>query len=205
MPKSCPSGNADVGARHGPERLYLERTVLTMKRSKEEANRFSIFSPHARAWAVRLARVAHGRPGMRGAGAQTDAGEKASFGACLGASRTHWCIRHFREIGSRRTRKRAATVYRALNFLISAGLVHRIDSLNAYFGCEAPRTDHAAQFLVCRSCHSVAELGDPAISRLLARRVKAAGFVADAPDVEIKGLCGSCRTAANTPVAVSAP
>jgi Fur family zinc uptake transcriptional regulator len=88
------------------------------------------------------------------------------------------------------------TVYRALNFLIGAGLVHRIDTLNAYFGCEAPRTDHAAQFLVCRTCHGVTELGDPAISRLLATRVQAAGFVADAPDVEIKGVCDACRLAA---------
>jgi Fur family transcriptional regulator, zinc uptake regulator len=97
------------------------------------------------------------------------------------------------------------TVYRALNFLISAGLVHRIDTLNAYFGCESPRTDHAAQFLVCRSCHGVTELGDPAISRLLARRVKAAGFVADAPDVEIKGLCGACRSAEGASPRPSAP
>ncbi len=96
------------------------------------------------------------------------------------------------------------TVYRALNFLIGAGLVHRIDTLNAYFGCEAPRTDHAAQFLVCRSCHGVTELGDPAISRLLARRVQAAGFVADAPDVEIKGLCDACRSA-ESPPALPAP
>jgi Fur family zinc uptake transcriptional regulator len=88
------------------------------------------------------------------------------------------------------------TVYRALNFLIGAGLVHRIDTLNAYFGCEAPRTDHAAQFLVCRTCHGVTELGDPTISRLLASRVRAAGFVADAPDVEIKGVCDACRLAA---------
>jgi Fur family zinc uptake transcriptional regulator len=82
-----------------------------------------------------------------------------------------------------------------LNFLIGAGLVHRIDTLNAYFGCEAPRTDHAAQFLVCRTCHGVTELGDPTISRLLASRVRAAGFVADAPDVEIKGVCDACRSA----------
>jgi Fur family transcriptional regulator, zinc uptake regulator len=88
------------------------------------------------------------------------------------------------------------TVYRALAFLIDAGLVHRIDSLNAYFGCEMPKTDHAAQFLVCRSCKGVTELEDPAISRLLARRVRAAGFIADAPDVEIKGVCGACRSSA---------
>ena len=87
-------------------------------------------------------------------------------------------------------------MYRALNFLIEAGLVLRIDTLNAYFGCEQPRTGHAAQFLVCRSCHGVTELDDSTISRLLTRRLRAAGFVADAPDVEIKGLCDNCRAAA---------
>jgi Fe2+ or Zn2+ uptake regulation protein len=42
----------------------------------------------------------------------------------------------------------------------------------------------------------VTELGDPAIARLLAQRVKAAGFAADAHDLEIKGLCGACRDGA---------
>ena len=88
------------------------------------------------------------------------------------------------------------TVYRALSFLMDEGLVHRIDTLNAYLGCETPEQLHAAQFLVCRSCRAVTELGDPAIARLLAERVKAAGFAADAHDLEIKGLCGTCRGAA---------
>jgi Fur family zinc uptake transcriptional regulator len=85
------------------------------------------------------------------------------------------------------------TVYRALSFLMDAGLIHRIDTLNAYLACETPKHLHAAQFLVCRSCRAVTELGDPAIARLLAQRVKAAGFTADAHDLEIKGLCDTCR------------
>lgn len=85
------------------------------------------------------------------------------------------------------------TVYRALSFLMGAGLIHRIDTLNAYLACETPEQLHAAQFLVCRSCRAVTELGDPGIARLLAQRVKAAGFAADAHDLEIKGLCGACR------------
>jgi Fur family transcriptional regulator, zinc uptake regulator len=85
------------------------------------------------------------------------------------------------------------TVYRALSFLLGAGLIHRIDTLNAYLGCETPEHIHAAQLLVCRSCRAVTELGDPAIARLLAQRVKAAGFTADARDLEIKGLCDTCR------------
>ncbi|HTV98256.1 MAG TPA: Fur family transcriptional regulator [Steroidobacteraceae bacterium] len=90
------------------------------------------------------------------------------------------------------------TVYRALSFLLSAGLIHRIDTLNAYLPCETPEQRHTAQLLVCRSCRAVTELGDPAITRLLSQRVKAAGFTADARDLEIKGLCGTCRAEATT-------
>ena len=36
------------------------------------------------------------------------------------------------------------TVYRALSFLMGAGLIHRLDTLNAYLGCETPKHLHAA-------------------------------------------------------------
>lgn len=84
------------------------------------------------------------------------------------------------------------TIYRALQFLQAAGVVHRIDSLNAYIGCDAPNMTHTEQFLVCRDCHQVAELHDAAISRLLARKAGESGFVADAQSIEIKGLCRGC-------------
>jgi Fur family transcriptional regulator, zinc uptake regulator len=84
------------------------------------------------------------------------------------------------------------TVYRALKFLQEAGLVHRIDSLNAFIGCESPEHGHTAQFLICRTCNRVLELDDPTIGRLLTQKAKALGFVTDAQDVEIKGLCTDC-------------
>jgi Fur family transcriptional regulator, zinc uptake regulator len=85
------------------------------------------------------------------------------------------------------------TIYRALEFLQAAGLVHRIDSLNAFMGCEAPQVAHAGQFLVCRSCHLVTELYDAAITRLLTHTASESGFAAEAQSIEIKGLCRSCR------------
>ncbi len=85
------------------------------------------------------------------------------------------------------------TVYRALRFLQDAGLVHRIDSLNAFIGCESPESAHTAQFLVCRNCSRVVELDDPGISRLLVQKARVVGFVTDAQDIEIKGLCAACR------------
>lgn len=86
------------------------------------------------------------------------------------------------------------TVYRALKFLQDAGLVHRIDSLNAFIACTSPDHTHAAQLLVCRSCNLVKELDDPGLSQLLTQKAKALGFKTEAQDLEIKGLCTSCRS-----------
>ncbi|MEQ8192898.1 MAG: transcriptional repressor, partial [Rhodospirillales bacterium] len=62
----------------------------------------------------------------------------------------------------REERRRAAppTVYRALEFQLEQGLIHRIESLNAYVGCGSPQNRHGGQFLICRDCGSVAELND---------------------------------------------
>lgn len=84
------------------------------------------------------------------------------------------------------------TVYRALEFLLEAGLVHRIDSLNAFKGCESPESGHRAQFLVCRSCHHVEELDDRAIEAAIGARAKSVGFSISAGTLEIRGLCQQC-------------
>lgn len=90
--------------------------------------------------------------------------------------------------------KRSAppTVYRALDFLIEADLVHRLDSLNAYVGCADPRSSHAGQFLICRECRSVAELDDTEISDLIDKKVARLGFTAVRQMLEIQGLCPEC-------------
>lgn len=85
------------------------------------------------------------------------------------------------------------TVYRALEFLLEAGLIHRIDSLNAFMACESPHTEHAGKFMVCRECSRVAEFDDPSLDKLLAQQAKAAGFAAEHHSIEIKGLCMDCQ------------
>lgn len=93
--------------------------------------------------------------------------------------------------------KRAAppTVYRALEFLIDARLVHRLDSLNAFIGCQDPRHSHEAQFLICRDCRSVAELEDEELTRLVREKAISRGFSAVRQTLEIQGLCRDCRQA----------
>ena len=90
-------------------------------------------------------------------------------------------------------RAQPPTVYRALEFLVENGLIHRIESLNAYVGCAAPTERHVGQFLICTGCHSAAELDDAAIGAAIAARAKEIGFAVSRATVEIAGLCPNCR------------
>jgi len=85
------------------------------------------------------------------------------------------------------------TVYRALDFLIDANLVHRLDSLNAFIGCPDPDRPHTGQFLICRSCRSVAELSEPEISELVERKASGHGFTAEHQTLEVQGYCQACQ------------
>ena len=86
------------------------------------------------------------------------------------------------------------TVYRALEFLLEHGLVHRLERLNAYVGCSHSHGPHAAQFLICAGCGRVAELDDPAIGDALQKGAAARGFTVRRQTVEVEGLCPDCRT-----------
>lgn len=95
-----------------------------------------------------------------------------------------------------RERGRAAppTVYRALDFLLEAGLIHKIESLNAYIGCDMAQPHAHPKFLICHSCNRVAEIPGPAVDRAIARETSDAGFCADAETIEIGGTCRLCAS-----------
>jgi Fur family zinc uptake transcriptional regulator len=84
------------------------------------------------------------------------------------------------------------TVYRTLDFLRQQGLVHRIESLNAYVGCRAPGRPHDVQFMICRRCGTAVELDDRRIARSLEAVAAAAGFVIENRVVELSGRCARC-------------
>lgn len=95
----------------------------------------------------------------------------------------------------RRRGKRAAppTVYRALDFLLEQGFVHRIASQSAFVGCVKPGSCHAGQFLICGKCGDAAELNDVKIETAVTRRARRLGFAVERQTVEIAGLCPRCR------------
>jgi Fur family zinc uptake transcriptional regulator len=84
------------------------------------------------------------------------------------------------------------TVYRALDFLVGQGLVHRIESLNAFVGCPAPGRPHRGQFLICRQCGESAEVSDTRVERAISRSAAEAGFTIEQSTVEMLGLCPDC-------------
>ncbi len=85
------------------------------------------------------------------------------------------------------------TVYRALEFLLGQGFIHRIESLNAYMGCSGPGATHGGQFLICSQCGEAVELNDRRISQAIGESALAAGFQLTSQIIEIVGLCPVCR------------
>jgi Fur family zinc uptake transcriptional regulator len=96
------------------------------------------------------------------------------------------------EIAKDRDKAAPPTVYRALEFLQAAGLVHRVDSLNAFLGCDRPQAPHSGQFLVCGDCRKVTELDDPQLTRSLALHARELGYRLEGSAVEIKARCERC-------------
>lgn len=87
-----------------------------------------------------------------------------------------------------------ATVYRALDFLIEQGLIHRIESLNAFIGCTCPDHQHELLLLICKQCNEVEERSAPNVMRSLTAEIKLANFIAQNKAIEIHGVCKKCAT-----------
>jgi Fur family zinc uptake transcriptional regulator len=84
------------------------------------------------------------------------------------------------------------TVYRALEFLQAQGLVHRVESLNAFVGCSSPAHPHSVQFMICRDCGSAAEMQAPQVTEAIGATAASVGFRVQGHVVEVTGLCARC-------------
>lgn len=84
------------------------------------------------------------------------------------------------------------TVYRALDFLKTEGLVHRIETLNAFVGCAHPEAPHDAQYLICEACGNAVELEIDGLARQIQKAAAREGFSVGGQTVEVKGKCGDC-------------
>src|ERR1041385_1101355 len=86
------------------------------------------------------------------------------------------------------------TIYRALDFLRDNGLVHRIESRNAFVACvNNHATGDLVVFLICEHCGAVGEAASAGVADELKSAARSAGFTPKAPVIEICGVCAHCR------------
>lgn len=88
------------------------------------------------------------------------------------------------------------TIYRALDFLREQGLVHRIESRNAFIACvHNHEGSDPVVFLICEKCGAVGEAASAAVADTIKNASRAAGFSPKTPVIEISGICAHCKAA----------
>ena len=88
------------------------------------------------------------------------------------------------------------TVYRALDFLMDNGLVHRIESRNAFLACAHHHDETSAvAFLICETCGSVGEIPAAPLAKSFNEAARGTGFAPKLSVVEITGTCAHCQRA----------
>lgn len=87
------------------------------------------------------------------------------------------------------------TIYRALDFLLDNGFIHKLESINAFVACHQPRTAHSVPFLICKRCGRAVEMEDEKAARILTQQALALGFHPQAQTLEVHGRCAQCDAA----------
>ena len=88
------------------------------------------------------------------------------------------------------------TVYRALEFLLANGFIHKLESINAFVACHHPNAmRHSVPFLICEGCNAAIELEDASIVSALDAAARSLGFAPQAQTLEVHGLCARCAAA----------
>ena len=85
------------------------------------------------------------------------------------------------------------TVYRALDFLLETGLVHKLDSINAYIGRSHPRDHNGCYFLICTDCNEAKECCSSELSDAIESAWHNNTFRPKKITLEVLGQCNACR------------
>ena len=90
------------------------------------------------------------------------------------------------------------SVYRALDFLVENGFVHRLASRNAFLACgHSHEAGEPVAFLICDGCGRVAEATSPGLSESVQGVAASAGYARRTQVIEIAGTCSDCARAAS--------
>jgi len=88
------------------------------------------------------------------------------------------------------------SVYRAIDALLNAGVIHRLESRNAFFACHVSHTkEHDQIVLTCARCGRVAEVPGERVFEAIANAARGAAFVPERTVAEVTGICADCQAA----------
>ncbi len=94
------------------------------------------------------------------------------------------------------TRLAPISVYRSIDALMEAGVIHRLESKKTYFACR--RHEHAGRkgrpiFLSCEECGSVQEVAAQSVFDTIMGLAQSTGFKPKVKFVEVSGICRDCE------------
>lgn len=95
-------------------------------------------------------------------------------------------------LGGKLDKPKPPTAYRALEFLVAHGFLHRIESLNAYIACAEDHKHQGSQFIICDECGRVEEIHLCHIPEPLRKQADGKGFTLSHWNTELHGRCGEC-------------
>lgn len=88
------------------------------------------------------------------------------------------------------------TVYRALDFLLNLGLIHKVESQNSFYACMVDKSQdehHLAQAFICDACGHVDEKIARQSAQNLFEKAASFGFKIDKVIMECRGICATCQ------------
>ena len=98
-----------------------------------------------------------------------------------------------KELGKKVVNPKPPTAYRAIDFWLKNNFIHRIESLNAYYKCEAQHThQNGSQYLICNDCGGVTESELDELPSNIQDKIKKNNFMPSKWNIEINGVCKKC-------------
>jgi len=85
------------------------------------------------------------------------------------------------------------TVYRALDFLLEQGFIHRVESTNSYVLCNLiDHPTHSSAMFICDRCGAVKEQAAQGVEDIMHNLASRIGFALHHSIMEAHGLCADC-------------
>ena len=96
------------------------------------------------------------------------------------------------KLGAHLSNPKPPTAYRAIDFLIEHGFIHRIESLNAYIICGSDHRHKGSQFMICDSCGQAEETHVCTLPEEFQDKALSHKFTSFYWNLEMHGCCAAC-------------